>query len=856
MRDSWILPCRNIKYLCYPIILWMFGIGSLYSQACSGMNAGISELEAGFFPQNLLDDRTGVQVGGNPFSILSRNFDLSDDPDPATPAGIRFLIFSKQPDTEEWITPAELENHPDIIRGEEGRPLLAGTGEDGMINIGQRAPWELPFGQPVPVRLWFVPVTVHNVNAGDFESVFEDSCIHLNSQDPVSIYFIRHIRLELGLNYWDRNTNEIIIPVSGGLPEIDPDRFQYEVEVTDCETKEKIPLEKKGFNLFVFQMDKLYGEYNILTTDKFSPKHLLTCFPFTKPPVRLSIPHQEVYPNEEFCMPVTVTNFDDIDSFSFSLQWDEEVVEFTGFGPLGYSHPELRKGTGPGFHRLSNREGGRFVWETRGESITIPDGDTLFHLCFQATGNPGSRTPVDSWGEDHRFYEGALFMPPRIEEGRVTIIREDHIGFSYEVLSCPAASGPVDIMMEITGKNPPFTVSFDPEDTEDRIISGSRDTLYDIPRGTYDVTVTDASGGKITRVNQEFVTRFEGNFRVRVDSVRSHDPLCHGDTDGEIYVDVHHSQSLDYSIFYQKGGDTINADQPLIKDLDAGEYTIWVVDQRGCEAHLPEPVILKDPAPLTVLQENVYLDCGKTDTLISFENYLDGGTGVVQYAFGDDPVFHHPDRDTLLREGTYMLHMRDFLGCEATSEFSVLGGASDITFTFDHPDDTLFADPDEPFEMTVTVSSSDADLDYQWDARDGSLVESHQDEARFSFQEDGTVLLTIVDPFGCVYSDELPVMILADKEGPEKEGCTVSLPNAIVPHGENHTLRVYATCEIGVQEIRIYDRWGGQRYAGQEEEVGYEVWERLPPDVYLVEVIYEQSGRGVRKMTEAVMVVK
>src|SRR5690625_6679632 len=109
----------------------MFGIGSLYSQACSGMNAGISELEAGFFPQNLLDDRTGVQVGGNPFSILSRNFDLSDDPDPATPAGIRFLIFSKQPDTEEWITPAELENHPDIIRGEEGRPLLAGTGVDG-----------------------------------------------------------------------------------------------------------------------------------------------------------------------------------------------------------------------------------------------------------------------------------------------------------------------------------------------------------------------------------------------------------------------------------------------------------------------------------------------------------------------------------------------------------------------------------------------------------------------------------------------------------------------------------------------------------------------------------------------------
>src|SRR5699024_6484510 len=116
--------------------------------------------------------------------------------------------------------------------------------------------------------------------------------------------------------------------------------------------------------------------------------------------------------------------------------------------------------------------------------------------------------------------------------------------------------------------------------------------------------------------------------------------------------------------------------------------------------------------------------------------------------------------DTLLREGNYMLRMRDFLGCEAGNEFSVIRDVSDIAFTFDHPEDTLFVDPDEPFEMTVTVSSSDADLDYQWDARGGLLVEYRHDEARFSFQEDGTISLTISDPFGCVYSDELPVMTL------------------------------------------------------------------------------------------------
>jgi len=123
--------------------------------------------------------------------------------------------------------------------------------------------------------------------------------------------------------------------------------------------------------------------------------------------------------------------------------------------------------------------------------------------------------------------------------------------------------------------------------------------------------------------------------------------------------------------------------------------------------------------------------------------------------------------------------------------------------------------------------------------------------------------LTITDPFRCTFSDQLPVALLKEKdpeeEEPDDEGserCTVSLPNAVAVYGENNRLQVYATCEIRVREIRIFDRWGGQRYAGREEVVGYEVWERLPPDVYLVEVTYEQAGKGVRKITETVMVVK
>src|SRR5690625_5676028 len=112
------------------------------------------------------------------------------------------------------------------------------------------------------------------------------------------------------------------------------------------------------------------------------------------------------------------------------------------------------------------------------------------------------------------------------------------------------------------------------------------------------------------------------------------------------------------------------------------------------------------------------------------------------------------------------------------------------------------------------------------------------------------VYLVINHSEDCVFEGNIEVKERTDGD-PVAYRCEYSIPNVIVPNGENHTLRVYATCEIGVQEIRIYDRWGGQRYAGREEEVGYEVWERLPPDVYLVEVIYEQADRKSTRLNSS-----
>lgn len=838
----------------FTMILWVILAGSGHTQTCMGLDAGRAELTP-IHLSKLLDDRTGIQYGGDKFTITSENYELSNDPDPATMAGIRFLVFKKEPDLNGWITPQELVDHPDIVKV-DGSPLLAGSDESGTINISQRAPWELPFNQHVPVRLWFVPITVHHVNAVDFESAFEDSCVHVNGENPVSIYFIRTIKLELDLNYWDRETNEVIIPVSGGLPEIDPGQFQYEMEISVCGSDIKIPLEKRGFNLFVFKMDSLFGKYDILTTDGFSPFYLIQCIPITKPRVRLTIPRIDVYEGDEFCLPVRVRDFWGIDSFAFRLQWDERVIEFTGFGPPGNIHSELKKGSGPVFHRLSGRKGGRFTWETKGDPVSIPDGEVLFNLCFRAVGDPGSRSPVDTLGDDHRFYGGELFLGPIVEAGEVRIIPEDYIGFSYETLSCPGTSGPVDVVMNITGKHPPFTLTFDPADTEERIMSGNVDTLWGIPQGTYDITVTDARGNQITKINQEFSVGFPGDFRVMVDSVRSHDPLCQGEVNGEILVQVQQTKDLDFSLFYQKGNDTIRTENALIKGLEAGEYAIWAVDQRGCTAHLPEPMLLNDPAPPVLSQTSIRLECGVADTMIRFDHLVAGGTGVIHYALGNDTVYKRLNQDTLLQEGDYVMHTRDFLGCEATTSFSVETGASDVRFEFDHPGDTLFVAPNESVELTADLLTSDPDLLYDWSASGGSVEDFVQNAARFTFQEAGYIRLTVTDTYGCEYSDQLPVALKKQDEEPggndgeeeeeEEEECTVSIPNAITPNGDgiNDYLEVFSNCAIKVVLIRIFDKWGGELYRIEGSQVEANFWENLPPGVVLVQVTYEIDPVG------------
>ncbi len=82
---------------------------------------------------------------------------------------------------------------------------------------------------------------------------------------------------------------------------------------------------------------------------------------------------------EQICVDVTTTDFQDVFSFQFSLNWDPNILEFTSVGQFGVS------GLGASSF-LQNTPGELGVaWaDPSALGVTIPDGSSLFQICFSA----------------------------------------------------------------------------------------------------------------------------------------------------------------------------------------------------------------------------------------------------------------------------------------------------------------------------------------------------------------------------------------------------------------------------------------------------------------------------------------
>jgi gliding motility-associated-like protein len=91
------------------------------------------------------------------------------------------------------------------------------------------------------------------------------------------------------------------------------------------------------------------------------------------------------------CIPVTAKDFDAIASMQFSLQWDANVLEFTGTQNFGL--PDLSSAS---FNTTGANNGNISVtwFNQAGTGLTLQDNDTIFVLCYNVKGSSGSSTAI------------------------------------------------------------------------------------------------------------------------------------------------------------------------------------------------------------------------------------------------------------------------------------------------------------------------------------------------------------------------------------------------------------------------------------------------------------------------------
>lgn len=105
------------------------------------------------------------------------------------------------------------------------------------------------------------------------------------------------------------------------------------------------------------------------------------------------LPDANICPGESFCMDVTTENFDDLVGFQFSLNWNPAVIQFTNITNINSSlftfdiNDFGTAGANNGFLTVDWSDPSCF-----GE--TLPDGATLFTICFQSVGGGDVNTTV------------------------------------------------------------------------------------------------------------------------------------------------------------------------------------------------------------------------------------------------------------------------------------------------------------------------------------------------------------------------------------------------------------------------------------------------------------------------------
>ena len=421
------------------------------------------------------------------------------------------------------------------------------------------------------------------------------------------------------------------------------------------------------------------------------------------------------------CIPMTVTGFDTIETFQGSVMWDPDVVSFTGVQNLNLP------GWTQGLFGLGNTDSGvlTFLWfDNSGTTpVSLPDGETVFEICFNAIGALGESTIVKAFDGPTNI-QASSPAPIGVrdhytEDGRISIVEDVENVFSMSAESIQANMGAtacVDFTTENFNDISAIQLNMQWDSTVmryDTVMNLNQDmqifpTYFnevnggvmrfswntpdtggqDLADGTLVYTVcfdvigdcdesseiefVDFSGVNIEIIDGNTQTvpflMNDGNVTVVCGIILDGavmQPRCEGDANGTISVDIEGGTGP-FTCEWKKNGNTISVGQDnngncFIAGQSAGSYTLCVTDANGVSSSMDE--VLVDPDPIIITATVTDADCPDNGS-ISLQ--VSGGTGTISTSWS-------PEIDDLtdVAPGTYTVLAEDENGCTETRTVQV-----------------------------------------------------------------------------------------------------------------------------------------------------------------------------------------
>ncbi len=445
-------------------------------------------------------------------------------------------------------------------------------------------------------------------------------------------------------------------------------------------------------------------------------------------------PTLDAQPNSVVCIPLTVTNFINIEGAQSKIKYDPTVLKYKP--PVKYDAlPNNNYNTGIGEFL--------FLWNK--DAITIPNGERLMEICFDVIGAAGTMSVIDLVDKDvpanfETEYTNSSGNPVPFQniDGKVTVVNPPPKILTLNIADITINPGEqkdvafvVDNFIDISGAQ--FAVTWDQsiiqfiDRNSDGVVSGANGTfiapnrynynfvspgtsLTTLPNGSTlfklkfqgvspckqaisPITVIDQTGFFIEFIIDNGVkipyTVKQGSASVICDmppmptcAVKSSTNVsCNGIGDGSIVVEV--TNAGDCNCVWKKDGaafgNPIPAPNCNLSNIGPGVYTLEI--NCGGVVKCSSSVTITQPLPITISEKITNVSCGNLGVIMLT---VSGGSNNFTYKWDNLAT----TKDIIgLQPGTVVVTVTDDAKCTASKSF------------------TITQDPVLPLEVTPKVTN-------------------------------------------------------------------------------------------------------------------------------------------------------